>query len=89
MAKRGKWSGAKEVLRCRTCRTTIVVPAGTPPPPCACGPGSWEPMLKPLLRDGRIVRDLPPPRTIRDHVLEQLTHVSMDTLRRKAVRQDF
>ena len=46
-------------------------------------------MLKPLLRDGRIVRDLPPPRTIRDHVLEQLTHVPMDTLRRKAVRQDF
>jgi nicotinate phosphoribosyltransferase len=89
MAKRGKWSGAKEVLRCRACRTTIVVSAGTPPAPCACGPGSWEPMLKPLLRDGRIVRDLPPPRTIRDHVLEQLTHVPMDTLRRKAVRQDF
>jgi nicotinate phosphoribosyltransferase len=89
MAKRGKWSGAKEVLRCRACRTTIVVPARTAPAPCACGSGSWEPMLKPLVRDGRIVRDLPPPRTIRDHVLEQLTYVPMDTLRRKAVRQDF
>src|SRR5213596_3947088 len=31
MAKRGKWSGAKDVLRCRACRTTVVVPAGKPP----------------------------------------------------------
>jgi nicotinate phosphoribosyltransferase len=106
MAKRGKWSGAKDVLRCRACRSTIVVPAGTPTAPCGCvavrgearsgaepSPSmieaSWEPMLKPLLREGRIVRDLPPPRTIRDHVLEQLTRVPMETLRRKALRQDF
>jgi hypothetical protein len=46
-------------------------------------------MLKPLLRAGRIVRDLPPPRTIRDFVLDQLTHVAMDTLRRHGLRQDF
>jgi len=90
MAKRGKWSGAKDVLRCRACRTTVVVPAGQRPAPCACGGGGgWEPLLKPLLRDGRLARDLPPPRTIRDHVLEQLTHVSLDTLRRQGLRHDF
>ena len=88
MAKRGKWSGAKDVLRCTACRTTVVVPAGAPPPPCACG-GRWDAMLKPLVAGGRIVRDLPPPRTIREHVLEELTHLPMDTLRRRAVRQDF
>ncbi len=90
MAKRGKWSGAKDVLRCRACRTTVVVPAGRPPAACACGgAGGWEPLLKPLLRAGRLARDLPPPRTIRDHVLEQLTHLSLDTLRRHGLRQDF
>jgi hypothetical protein len=46
-------------------------------------------MLKPLLRGGRIVRDLPPPRTIRDFVLEQLASVPLDTLRRQALRQDY
>jgi nicotinate phosphoribosyltransferase len=90
MAKRGKWSGAKDVLRCRACRASVVVPAGTSPAPCGCGGGApWEPMLKPLLRAGRIVRDLPPPRTIREHVLEQLAHLPMDTLRRRGLRQDF
>src|SRR5437870_1989621 len=59
MAKRGKWSGAKDVLRCRACRTTVVVPAGRAPAPCACG-GRREPLLRPLVTDGRIVRDLPP-----------------------------
>src|SRR6267378_2134423 len=87
MAKRGKWSGAKDVLRCRACRTTVVVAAGRAPAPCACG-GRWEPLLRPLVTDGRIVRDLPPPRTIRDHVLEQLAEVPLETIRRQAVRQD-
>jgi nicotinate phosphoribosyltransferase len=88
MAKRGKWSGAKDVLRCRGCRTTVVVPAGTPPAPCSCG-GSWDSVLKPLVSGGRVVRDLPPPRTIRDFVLDQLVRLPMDTLRRRGLRQDF
>jgi nicotinate phosphoribosyltransferase len=89
MAKRGKWSGAKDVLRCRGCRTTIVVPAGQHPAPCACGGGGWDSVLKPLVTGGRVARDLPPPRTIRDFVLDQLSHLPMDTLRRRGLRQDF
>jgi len=46
-------------------------------------------LLRPLVTDGRIVRDLPPPRTIRDHVLEQLAEVPLETIRRQAVRQDY
>ncbi|HSE91865.1 MAG TPA: nicotinate phosphoribosyltransferase [Methylomirabilota bacterium] len=88
IAKRGKWSGAKDVLRCRGCRATEVVPAGRAPRPCACG-GEWEPLLKPLVRAGRVVRDLPPPRTIRDYVLDQLTVVPLETLRRQGLRTDF
>src|SRR5438874_9789658 len=64
---------------------TLVLPAGTRPP----GAGPWDALLKPLTKGGRIVRDLPPPRTIRDFVLEQLGPVSLDTLRRAAQRRDF
>jgi nicotinate phosphoribosyltransferase len=85
MAKRGKWSGAKEVWRRRGSLETLVLPAGTRPP----GAGPWDSLLKPLTQGGRLVRDLPPPRTIRDHVLDQLAPVPLDTLRRQGQRRDF
>src|SRR5260370_10521625 len=60
MAKRGKWSGAKEVYRRRGSTETVVLPAGRRPP----GPdqGAWEALLKPLVTGGRLRRDPPPPR---------------------------
>src|SRR5438034_613159 len=86
MAKRGKWSGAKDVFRRRGALETVVLPAGQRPP----GPGgAWEPLLKPLVAAGRIVRDLPPPRTLREYVLDQLTRVPLETLRRQGLRKDF
>jgi nicotinate phosphoribosyltransferase len=88
-AKRGKWSGAKDVLRCQHCRATVVVPKGRPAGTCTCGLERWEAMLKPLVRGGQIVRDLPPPRTLREHVLEQLSRFPLDTLRRQGTRRDF
>jgi nicotinate phosphoribosyltransferase len=88
-AKRGKMSGAKDVLRCQHCQATVVVPRGRAAGTCTCGQGRWEVLLKPLVRGGRIVRDLPPPRTVRDHVLEQLERYPLDTLRRQGTRQDF
>ena len=88
MAKRGKWSGAKDVRRCRACRETMVVPAGAPAAPCHCG-SAWDSLLKPLVRAGRTVRDLPPPRTLREFVLEQLVAWPLDTLQRRGDRQDF
>ncbi|HUF92451.1 MAG TPA: nicotinate phosphoribosyltransferase [Candidatus Limnocylindria bacterium] len=84
MAKRGKWSGAKDVLRRRGTLETVVIPAGTAAPA-----GTWDPMLKPLVTGGRVVRDLPPPRTIRDFVLEQLAPVPLDTLKRQGLRRDY
>jgi nicotinate phosphoribosyltransferase len=84
-AKRGKWSGAKDLFRRRGSLETLVLPAGTKP----AGGGPWDLLLKPLVAAGRVVRDLPPPRTIRELVLEQLAPVSLDTLRRQAQRRDF
>jgi nicotinate phosphoribosyltransferase len=84
-AKRGKWSGAKKVLRKRGTLQTVVLPAGAPTP--AGGP--WDSVLKPLVEDGRVARDLPPPRTIRDFVLDQLRDVPLETIRRQGMRRDF
>ena len=88
MAKRGKQSGAKAVYRCRACGATIVVPAPRAVDRCACG-GEWENLLRPLIRDGRLARDLPPPRTIREHVLDQLQRVPLELPGRSGSRGDF
>lgn len=85
MAKRGKWSGAKAVYRRRGSLDTVVVPHGQSPP----GDGPWDALLKPLVTAGRVARDLPPPRTIREAVLDQLRLVSLDTLRRHGQRSDY
>ena len=84
MAKRGKWSGAKEVFRRRGTLETVVLPAGTRPP----GAGPWDAMLKPLTRGGRIVRDLPPPRTLREYVMEQMARIDI-TGRDHGLRGDY
>jgi len=86
MAKRGKWSGAKEVHRRHGSLETVVMPAGQAPPG---GQGSWDRLLKPLVKGGRVARDLPPPRTIREFVLDQLQLVSLDTRHRRGERSDF
>jgi nicotinate phosphoribosyltransferase len=88
MAKRGKRSGSKLVYRCRACRRTVVVPAHRPRPACPCG-GTRESLLKPLIGGGRIVRDLPPPRTVREHVLEELRHIELEGQRETRGRDDY
>lgn len=78
IAKRGKMSGRKGVLRCLSCFQSVIVPAGEAESnlACPCG-GTREPLLKPLIRQGRIVRDLPSPQEIRKRVLEQMERVSL------------
>ena len=88
MAKRGKRSGSKLVYRCRACWQTVVVPVHRPRTHCPCG-GEYEALLKPLIRSGRLARDLPPPRTAREYVLEQLRHVALDLPGRGGARSDY
>ena len=88
VAKHGKRSGSKLVYRCRACRETVVVPAHRPRTTCLCG-GEYETLLGPLIEDGRLVRDLPPPRTVRERVLYQLHHVPLELPPRGAVRSDY
>ena len=88
VAKRGKRSGSKQVYRCRACFGSVVVPAHKPAERCPCG-GIYEPLLKPLLTNGTLVRDLPPPRTLRDHVLDQLRRVPLRASRTGGLRGDY
>ena len=76
-AKRGKLGGRKEVWRCVECLTDVVLPFGKPQPNCPkCG-GKMEPMLKPLIKNGKIVAKLPSPKEIREYVLKQLEKVEL------------
>ena len=88
VAKRGKRSGSKQVYRCRACFGSVVVPAHKPVDRCGCG-GVYEPLLKPLLSRGSLTRDLPPPRTLREHVLEQLQRVPLRASRSEGLRGDY
>lgn len=88
VAKRGKRSGSKQVYRCRACLRRVVVPAHKPLRRCECGT-EMEALLKPVLSRGKLVRDLPPPRTIREHVLEQLARAELSVDRTRGLRSDF
>jgi nicotinate phosphoribosyltransferase len=70
-AKRGKWSGAKDILLCTGCAKRKLVPLVAEREHCECG-GLWEELITPLIEDGRIVRDLPKPVAIREGVVERL-----------------
>ncbi len=88
MAKRGKRSGSKQVYRCRACFKSVVVPAHKPRTRCDCA-GETEALLKPLIAKGRLVRDLPSPRMIREHVLAQLERVELGVGHPDGSRGDY
>lgn len=75
VAKRGKMSGRKAVFRCGQCGQHQVVPASSPAPGCCAGAG--QPLLQPLIEDGRLVRALPDVHAIRRQVLGQLEEVAL------------
>ncbi len=77
VAKRGKLGGKKQVWRCQECLVDTVFPFNSPKPECPeCG-GETEPMLKPLIKQGKIVAELARPKEIRQYVLEQIKKLSI------------
>lgn len=84
-AKRGKWSGSKQVLRCKKCHADKVVPQKpeysahesgkkVKSLKCICG-GQLKGLLTPLIQKGKIMRPLLVPKEIRQRVLKQLGYV--------------
>jgi nicotinate phosphoribosyltransferase len=88
MAKRGKRSGAKQVWRLPGTVRNTVLPAARPAP---VGPDGRpaEALLKPLIANGALVRDLPPPRTLREYVLEQMAAIDIAAERERGLRGDY
>jgi nicotinate phosphoribosyltransferase len=70
-AKRGKWSGRKQVHACGACGRRSVLPAGDPGGPCACG-GAPEPLLLPAMRGGKALAAPSQARAVRERVLRQV-----------------
>ena len=79
VAKRGKLGGKKQVWRCPKCLTDTVLPSKAPSPKCAECKGKTEPMLKPLVKDGKIIAELAKPKAIREYVLEQVKSLSLES----------
>ncbi len=77
VAKRGKLGGKKQVWRCPQCLIDDVRPFKEPQPRCPKCAGKTKPMLKPLLKKGKLIVDLPKPKNIRQHVLEQIDKLSI------------
>src|SRR5947207_6500240 len=88
MAKRGKRSGAKQVWRMPGTAKNVVLSAAKPAPVGAAGRPA-EALLKPLIARGKIVRDLPPPRTLREYVLEQMSRIDLAQARDHGLRGDY
>lgn len=75
VAKRGKWSGAKDLLSCKDCRMRKTVPMGVRER-CPCG-GEVESLLAPLIEKGKIIRALPNPKEIRARALERTSGLGL------------
>lgn len=70
LAKRGKMSGSKSVLRCPQCFSYAMVPFEKGLKKCRCS-GKLEELLVPFVKEGRVIRGMPRPQQIRGYVLEQ------------------
>jgi len=76
LAKRGKMSGSKRVLRCEECLKTRVCPVQERPGRCSCG-GFEKEILAPFVSKGNLLYPLPKPSQIRESVLHQLSKVEL------------
>jgi nicotinate phosphoribosyltransferase len=83
LAKRGKMSGSKSVLRCSRCFQDRVIPfkknrgqSNRGSNRCSCG-GRFKELLLPLIQKRKILWDLPTPQAIREYVLRQLPHCDL------------
>ncbi len=72
VAKRGKRSGAKQLYVCSECGHREVRLWDQPLERCPKCEAAVEPKLVQFLKGGKLIRELPPPREVREYVLSQL-----------------
>jgi nicotinate phosphoribosyltransferase len=71
LAKRGKCSGAKNILRCPECQKRLIFPLKKEIEICECGE-EYQKILYSVIKENKLLIDLPKPEKIRDYVLEQI-----------------
>ncbi len=71
-AKKGKFSGAKSVYRCKECGKYYTVPRGRTISQCPVCGGKVESMLKPIIENGKLTSSMPDVEQIRNYVIDQL-----------------
>ncbi len=76
VAKRGKWSGSKRVLRCTNCDERKIVPHNTDNHTCECG-GAFRDILICVMDNGNYLVDMPSHKQIREAVLTELERHSL------------
>ncbi len=69
VAKRGKFSGKKQIYRCSACLKDVILPWDSDVPECH---GEMEPLLHLLVENGKIVQEFPDATETRKYVLNQL-----------------
>ena len=74
-SKRGKIPGRKQIYRCGNLHD-IITPFNEELDECPICGGKVEPLLKPLIKNGEIVRDLLKPIEIQGRVLERLKKIA-------------
>ncbi|MBM4241465.1 MAG: nicotinate phosphoribosyltransferase, partial [Euryarchaeota archaeon] len=74
IAKRGKCSGSKSVLRCQSCTKDRIMPFTQKEETCQCG-GRYKELLLPFIEDGELLWDIPEPEDIRNYVIEQVGRI--------------
>ena len=77
LAKRGKWSGSKRVMRCPGCGARKIEPQSGATQACACGK-TFEDILVPLLDNGRLTVESDPPAVIRRWVMEGVKGLALE-----------
>lgn len=76
-AKKGKYSGRKDLLRCEKCLTFLVVPKGEAAPRCPTCNGKMGPILKCVLKKGKPTKSQYTPEEIRKRFLSQSKKIAL------------
>jgi len=74
VAKRGKWSGSKRVLRCVECNRSFIFPNNNLAYKCECG-RELNDILIPFMENGKLLIQRPTPSEIRTFVLDQIKKI--------------
>lgn len=79
LAKRGKMSGAKQVIACPRCAQREIIPLRRELPPCRACQSKMAALLLPWISDGTVTTPFRKPQEIRAAVLKQLQKSAFPT----------